>query len=667
MRIVRDVPVTPRPRRGKARRLRPRGGHPALPGVRVPDADRSAAGAGRRIARRRRRPRCARSARAARSRLPRSPVDPEGWGPAQASEPTAAGRRAAGDSLLGAGRRTAARDGLLRGGGRPSRRTGDSRDGRRRTRSVVPADRAIAVPSGDCRDRARCRDRRSRRGRRSSDTAAIDGLAPWLAAQVRGRRRADPRRSAPARAAAPCRSPWRRPTDAVVAAEGPEASDALGGFSSGSTCRSSAHEVKPLLVDRIAADPSAPYDASRLRHPDRRVHPQRVAAQPDDRRRLRGAAGPDPAAAGRRTAGRRHARASRRSARSRCAIPSPSSWRAEGPRPPLPRDRAAADPGPRPDGGDAASRSTTRRWHCSNASSANEIHRLEQEIWYDVGHEFNLGSPKQLEQVLFYELNLPKGKRTKTGYSTDASVLEDLRPAHPIIGKLLDWRVYTKLRSTYVEALPTLALARRRPASTPRSTRPSPRPVGSRRAIRTCRTSRSAPSSGRRIRRAFVAGEPGDDPARRRLLADRVADPRPRVGRRAPEGGLRGRRGHPPRHGRARSPQGARRRHEGRALDGQDGQLRARLRHERLRALVARRDLAPGRAGVHQLLLRELLRHQLLHDGDQGTRAGPGVSSRRCSAGGGPSPSSRPATRPCAGRGSGWRSTCRSRARPRTS
>ena len=56
-----------------------------------------------------------------------------------------------------------------------------------------------------------------------------------------------------------------------------------------------------------------------------------------------------------------------------------------------------------------------------------EIHRLEQEIWGDVGHEFNLGSPKQLEQVLFYELNLPKGKRTKTGYSTDASVLEDLR------------------------------------------------------------------------------------------------------------------------------------------------------------------------------------------------------------------------------------------------
>ena len=85
-----------------------------------------------------------------------------------------------------------------------------------------------------------------------------------------------------------------------------------------------------------------------------------------------------------------------------------------------------------------------------------EIERLEREIYVDVGHEFNLGSPKQLEQVLFFELNLPKGKRTKTGYSTDASVLEELRPAHPMIDKLLEWRIYTKLRSTYVEALPSL-------------------------------------------------------------------------------------------------------------------------------------------------------------------------------------------------------------------
>ncbi|HEX5148719.1 MAG TPA: DNA polymerase I [Candidatus Limnocylindrales bacterium] len=135
-----------------------------------------------------------------------------------------------------------------------------------------------------------------------------------------------------------------------------------------------------------------------------------------------------------------------------------------------------------------------------------EISRLEQEIYLDVGHEFNLGSPKQLEQILFFELNLPKGKRTKTGYSTDASVLEELRPAHPMIDKLLEWRVYTKLRSTYVEALPSLM------ASDGRLHTTFHQAVAS-----TGRLSSSDPNLqnipirtelGRKIRRAFVAGDP---------------------------------------------------------------------------------------------------------------------------------------------------------------
>ena len=135
-----------------------------------------------------------------------------------------------------------------------------------------------------------------------------------------------------------------------------------------------------------------------------------------------------------------------------------------------------------------------------------EIDRLEQEIYRDVGHEFNLGSPKQLEQVLFYELDLPKGKRTKTGYSTDASVLEELRPAHPMVDKLLEWRVYTKLRSTYVEALPTLLADDRRLHTTFHQA-----------VAATGRLSSSDPNLqnipirtelGRRIRRAFVAGAP---------------------------------------------------------------------------------------------------------------------------------------------------------------
>jgi DNA polymerase I len=135
-----------------------------------------------------------------------------------------------------------------------------------------------------------------------------------------------------------------------------------------------------------------------------------------------------------------------------------------------------------------------------------EIGRLEEGIYADVGHEFNLGSPKQLEQVLFFELNLPKGKRTKTGFSTDASVLEELRPAHPMIDKLLEWRVYTKLRSTYVEALPTLIAADGRLHTTFHQAVAS-----------TGRLSSSDPNLqnipirtelGRKIRRAFVAGAP---------------------------------------------------------------------------------------------------------------------------------------------------------------
>jgi len=84
------------------------------------------------------------------------------------------------------------------------------------------------------------------------------------------------------------------------------------------------------------------------------------------------------------------------------------------------------------------------------------IARLQEDIYASVGHEFNLGSPKQLEQVLFYDLDLPKGKRTKTGYSTSAPVLEGLREAHPMVSMLLDWRTYSKLKSTYVDALPLL-------------------------------------------------------------------------------------------------------------------------------------------------------------------------------------------------------------------
>lgn len=86
----------------------------------------------------------------------------------------------------------------------------------------------------------------------------------------------------------------------------------------------------------------------------------------------------------------------------------------------------------------------------------SDIQGLEKEIHGLAGEAFNIGSTKQLGQVLFEKLKLPPGKKTKTGYSTDADVLEKLSHEYDIAGKLIQWRELTKLRSTYVESLPLL-------------------------------------------------------------------------------------------------------------------------------------------------------------------------------------------------------------------
>jgi DNA polymerase-1 len=88
----------------------------------------------------------------------------------------------------------------------------------------------------------------------------------------------------------------------------------------------------------------------------------------------------------------------------------------------------------------------------SGALSAG-IKRLEGEIHALAGHEFNIGSPKQLGVVLFEELGLPVAKKTKTGYSTDADVLAKLAGRHVIIEKILEYRALAKLKSTYIDGL----------------------------------------------------------------------------------------------------------------------------------------------------------------------------------------------------------------------
>ena len=81
------------------------------------------------------------------------------------------------------------------------------------------------------------------------------------------------------------------------------------------------------------------------------------------------------------------------------------------------------------------------------------IEELEQAIWEKAGEQFNINSPKQLGEILFEKMGLQGGKKTKTGYSTAADVLEKLAPEYPIVAEILEYRGLTKLKSTYADGL----------------------------------------------------------------------------------------------------------------------------------------------------------------------------------------------------------------------
>ncbi len=84
---------------------------------------------------------------------------------------------------------------------------------------------------------------------------------------------------------------------------------------------------------------------------------------------------------------------------------------------------------------------------------SEQIGTLEKEIYATVGHQFNINSNKQLGDILFTELRLPSGKKTKTGYSVSADVIEGLRGKHAMVDHLLEYRQLTKLKSTYIDGL----------------------------------------------------------------------------------------------------------------------------------------------------------------------------------------------------------------------
>jgi DNA polymerase I len=142
------------------------------------------------------------------------------------------------------------------------------------------------------------------------------------------------------------------------------------------------------------------------------------------------------------------------------------------------------------------------------AEVARQIDALRAEILQLAGTEFNLDSPKQLGEVLFEKMQLPAGKRTKTGWSTDASVLGPLCRSFPICALIMEYRELTKLRSTYIETLPRLLGPDGRLHTSFNQT-----------VAATGRLSSSNPNLqnipvrtelGRRIRAAFVPPDPGD-------------------------------------------------------------------------------------------------------------------------------------------------------------
>ena len=138
---------------------------------------------------------------------------------------------------------------------------------------------------------------------------------------------------------------------------------------------------------------------------------------------------------------------------------------------------------------------------------------VEQHIYEDVGHPFNIGSPKQLGEVLFEEMSIPPVRKTKTGYSTDAKVLQQLAIQYPVADRIIEYRELTKLRGTYIEGLLKLISDEGRIHSTLNQTRAA-----------TGRLSSEAPNLqnipirtqlGTRIRDAFTAS-----PGRRLVVAD---------------------------------------------------------------------------------------------------------------------------------------------------
>ncbi len=280
-----------------------------------------------------------------------------------------------------------------------------------------------------------------------------------------------------------------------------------------------------------------------------------------------------------------------------------------------------------------------------------EIASLERQVWELAGEEFVIGSPQQLGHVLFEKLGLSRKRRGKTGFSTDARVLQAIRDEHPIIPKIERWRELNQLSKTYLDVLPHLTDDADRihttflqaVAQTGRlsSTNPNMQNVPVRtelgREIRGCFRAAdghvlvSADYSQVELRiLAHVAGE--------QVLKDiflRGED----VHTATASTGLR---------------QAGRGAHADGPLQGQDDQLRHRLRPQRLRPGRSPEHPARGGQAVHRHIPRTVLRRSRSSCRTRSSRPRSRATSRRSTGAAARSPSCGPATSRCAHSASAW-------------
>ncbi len=255
-----------------------------------------------------------------------------------------------------------------------------------------------------------------------------------------------------------------------------------------------------------------------------------------------------------------------------------------------------------------------------SARFAQKMAEHEDDIYRLAGRQFHIGSPKQLGEILFDEMGLPGGKRTKTGaWATPAEQLEELAAeGHDLPARVLDWRQLSKLKSTYTDALPTYIHPETGRVHTTFSLA----------STSTGRLSSNDPNlqnipirteEGRAIRTAFVAA-PGNvlvsldySQIELRILAH-IADIGPL------KEAFRRRRGHP-RHDRLPGLRRADGADDARDPPPRQGdQLRRDLRHFGVRAVEQPPHPARRRAGLHRRLFRAFPRHPRLHGDDQGAR-----------------------------------------------